>query len=82
MHGERRGERDIAGKSTITLTIVVFYKFLGVDSAFFSTLAFSDNRIRFFGVSGGFLERRIPGKNGEVCPLRDIWDVSKWGRYP
>ena len=37
---------------------------LGVDSPFFSTIAFPKTS-RSPWVSGGFLERRIPGKDGE-----------------
>ena len=39
-------------------------KIIGVDSPFFSTIALSRKKGRFPKVSGGFLERRIPGKNG------------------
>ena len=41
--------------------------FLGVDSPFFSTIVLFTNLL-FFRGSHGFLERRIPGKNGEVSP--------------
>ena len=37
---------------------------LGVDSPFFSTIVLFKH-LPFPWVSGGFLERRIPGKNGE-----------------
>ena len=48
--------------------------FLGVDSPFFSTIVLFKNQPCFLGVfflpgvSGGFLEGRIPGKNGEGSP--------------
>ena len=50
--------------------------FLGVDSLFFSAIVLFKNRIRFFffRVSGGFLERRIPGKNGHG---RYPWNVEQ-----
>ena len=38
-----------------------------LDSPFFSTIVFLKNR-PIPWVSGGFLERRIPGKNGEGSP--------------
>ena len=39
---------------------------LGFDSPFFSSIVPKTGR--FPWVSGGFLERRIPGKNGEGTP--------------
>ena len=36
-----------------------------ISFPFFSTIVLSKNRIRSPWGSGGFLERRIPGKNGE-----------------
>ena len=39
----------------------------GVDSPFFSSIVLSKSLL-FPSVSGGFLERRIPGKNGEGTP--------------
>ena len=57
---------------------------LRVDSPFFPTIVFFENR-RCPWVAGGFLERRIPGKNGEgstrhsdMEPLRH----QKWGSPP
>ena len=40
---------------------------LGVDSPFFSAIALSKTS-HFPRAFGGFLERRITGKNGEVTP--------------
>ena len=48
---------------------------LGVVSPLFSTIVHFENQ-RFPRVSGGFLERRIPGKNGEGTPRRAM--ASKW----
>ena len=42
-----------------------------IPCPFFSTIVLSKNRIRFPWVSGGFLERMIPGKNGEGT--LDFW---------
>ena len=44
--------------------VVLWMTVLTLDSAFFATIALFKNR-PFPWVSGGFLERRIPGKNGE-----------------
>ena len=45
---------------------------------FFSTIVLSKKRIRFPWVSGGVLERRIPGKNGEGT--RESWcSRCQWG---
>ena len=52
--------------SSIVLTILTF---LGlIPCPFCSSIVLSKNRIRFPWVSGGFLERRLPGKNGEGTP--------------
>ena len=42
-------------------------RYPGVDSPFFSAIVLFKNQ-PFPGVFGGFLERTIPGKNGEVTP--------------
>ena len=44
-----------------------FTNFLGVDSPLFSAIVLFKNQT-FPRVFGGFLERRVPGKNGEVTP--------------
>ena len=46
----------------------VYKIFLGVDSRFFSAIVLFKNQ-RFPQGFCGFLERRIPGKNGEVTPI-------------
>ena len=40
-----------------------------VDFPFFSAIVLFNKQIHFSRVFGGFLERRIPGKNGEVTPI-------------
>ena len=58
------------GKLTGKHTPVFFFAILGVDGPFFSAIVLFKNRIHFFAfffwVCSGFLERRIPEKNGEV----------------
>ena len=46
-------------------------KTLGVDSPLFSAIVLFKTR-HFPRVFGGFLERRIPGKNGEVTPRKTV----------
>ena len=45
----------------------------GVDSPLFSTIVLCRNQLFPWGYDG-FLERRIPGKNGEVSPR--IWSFA------
>ena len=47
---------------------------LGVDS--FSIL-FSHRSFQTLAIFGGFLERSIPGKNGEVRPLQQSQDPAE-----
>ena len=48
----------------------------GFDSPFFSAIVIFKNQ-PFSTVFGGFLERRIPGKNGEVTP-RTLLKGASW----
>ena len=49
------------------------------DSPFCSTIVLSKNWIRFPWVSGGFPERRIPGKNGGGSPRTvDGGEIRFW----
>ena len=49
--------------------------FLGVDSL--SIRVNPRSVLLFPWVCGGFLERRIPGKNGESTPRTAFWGLSK-----
>ena len=52
-------------------------KILRADSPFFSAIALFNNQIRFPWVSGGVLERRIPGKNGEGTLRKVHFEVPR-----
>ena len=47
--------------------MVIFFYWL-IPCPFFATIVLSKNWLRSPWLFGGFLERRIPGKNGEGTP--------------
>ena len=49
--------------------------FLGVDSPFFSTIILFNRQLFLPRVLGGFLERRIPGKNGSGAATPRFFSV-------
>ena len=59
---------DIRGRNSEILGSLPF--------PFFSSIVPSKNRSRFPWVSGGFLERRIPGKDGEGTPIIFVMIVN------
>ena len=70
----RLGEGDLGVLGVDSFNNALLFSKNPGGFSFFSTIVLSKNRIRFPWVSGGFLERRIPGKNGEGTPrvLREV----------